>query len=135
MKVGEFFELEEFRCKDGTPYPSAWIVSRLRPLVRELDELRRRVGPLVVVSGFRTTAYNRQIGGARGSQHVEGRAADVRPLNAPIEQLRVVVRHRLLEPGCRLRGVGWYNRFVHVDNRPSTRLAVWQGRQMPAGFA
>jgi len=135
VKVGEFFTLDEFRCKDGTPYPEKWIASRLRPLVVELDELRRRVGPLVVVSGFRTPAYNRRIGGSHGSQHLEGRAADIRPLHTTIEKLRVLVRHRLLETGCTLRGVGWYKTFVHVDIRRSGRRVAWQGRGMPAGFA
>ncbi len=133
MKVGEFFDLAEFASKDGTPYPTTWINPRLRPLALELDWLRRRVGPLVVVSGFRTEAYNRRIGGARASQHVEGRAADIRPLNVSLEQLRLVVRERLADSTTRLRGVGWYRSFVHVDTRPSSRLVAWQGRSIPAG--
>ena len=37
------------------------------------------VGPIIVNSGFRCEAVNRQVGGVRNSQHLVGQAADIRP--------------------------------------------------------
>ena len=44
-----------------------------------LEPVRERLGkPIVVNSGFRCPVHNRMVGGATGSQHVKGEAADVR---------------------------------------------------------
>lgn len=44
-----------------------------------LEPVRERLGkPIVVNSGFRCPVHNRAVGGATGSQHVKGEAADVR---------------------------------------------------------
>jgi putative chitinase len=37
------------------------------------------VGAIIVNSGYRNEAYNRQVGGVRNSQHLLGQAADIRP--------------------------------------------------------
>ena len=42
-----------------------------------LEPLRRRFGPIVVSSGFRSPAVNRLVGGVPGSQHLRGEAADI----------------------------------------------------------
>ena len=48
-------------------------------LVGKLEELRTSIGnkPIKVTSGYRTPEYNRLVGGARNSQHMYGKAADV----------------------------------------------------------
>lgn len=44
-----------------------------------LEPVRERLGkPIMVNSGFRCPVHNRAVGGATGSQHVKGEAADVR---------------------------------------------------------
>lgn len=44
-----------------------------------LEPVRVRLGkPIVVNSGFRCPLYNRTVGGATGSQHMRGEAADIR---------------------------------------------------------
>ena len=44
-----------------------------------LEPVRERLGkPIVVNSGFRCPVHNRMVGGATGSQHVKGEAADIR---------------------------------------------------------
>lgn len=43
-----------------------------------LDPVREKLGRSIVVnSGFRCPVHNRMVGGATGSQHVKGEAADV----------------------------------------------------------
>ena len=39
----------------------------------------RAGGPIIINSGFRCEAVNRQVGGVKNSQHLIGQAADIRP--------------------------------------------------------
>lgn len=56
-------------------------VENLCALVSFLDEVREEFGePIVINSGFRSEIVNRKIGGVRTSLHLQGRAADIRPL-------------------------------------------------------
>ena len=121
----------ELACRDGTPFPEEWKVSRALELA-ELAAAFERVrylwgGPLLVSSGYRSPEWNRRIGGARRSQHVEGRALDLSPpRNSPqgnLVRLRGIVLEAR-EQGY-LQGVGIYNGFVHIDIR--ARRATWYG--------
>ena len=53
------------------------------------DEWNRRYGegddPIIINSGYRSEAVNKAVGGAKGSNHLTGCAADIRV--AGIEQL------------------------------------------------
>jgi len=130
-RVTENFTTDEFACKDGTPYPRAWIDTRLLPLCAEvLQPVRNRVGASIpVLSGFRTDAYNRKIGGARLSQHVQGRAADLRPPKGwTAARLHALILEMYNDGELpRLGGLGLYPGFVHVDVRPGAKLARWTG--------
>jgi len=124
----------ELACHDGTLYPHKWRVSRARPLALLFEQIREGVGgPISVHSAYRHLAYNLSIGSKKKSRHVEGRALDlgVPPGLTLVAFLNIIleVSHR---PGSRLRGIGVYPTFVHIDNRPSTRLARWRGRRLSA---
>lgn len=44
-----------------------------------LDPLREAYGgPIIVTSGYRCSALNKAVGGAKNSQHMTGQAADIR---------------------------------------------------------
>ena len=45
----------------------------------KIEPARLDVGPIIINSGYRNEVYNRQVGGARNSQHLLGQAADIRP--------------------------------------------------------
>lgn len=85
-KVGKYFTLAEFtrssaaaRLGDpNTPTPEH--LAAIRELcARVLDPLREALGrPVVVTSGYRSAAVNAAIGGSKSSDHMRGRAADVR---------------------------------------------------------
>ena len=73
----EHLAWSELACKDGTPYPAQWRETRAVALSAVFEALRAAVGqPLSILSAYRTQAHNRVVGGARASQHVEGRALD-----------------------------------------------------------
>lgn len=124
----------ELACRDRlrTPYPLDWRGTRAVELAAAFEALRAAVGlPLVVLSAYRTPAHNRAVGGARDSQHVQGRALDLRPPDGwdPIA-LAAVARDIPT-----IRGLGVYPRFVHIDVRPSSFLVVWQDQKDAAGAA
>lgn len=79
-------------------------------LMAALEELRRIIGrPLPIVSGYRCARHNKAVGGARRSQHVLGRAADLPAGLVTVDQA--------LAAG--FRGLGLKrSSVVHVDVRP-----------------
>lgn len=101
-------------------------------LVAALQELRDLAGvPIHVNSGFRCPAHNKEVGGVKQSQHMQGNAADiVISKMAPAEMFRLAEKVPALSAG----GIGVYpdRGFVHVDVRPTrTRWACLGGKYVP----
>lgn len=125
----------ELACKDGTPYPDAFVEDgRVDDLCRLFEAIRALLGhrQLTVLSAYRTPAHNRSIGGARDSQHVQGRALDLRPPagRTPFEMYSAIRAAKADGHLPDLGGIGLYNTFVHVDCRARVEgrpLAVWNG--------
>lgn len=136
------FALPEFACHSGEDYPREWIDSRLIPLCNALEairtELAARVGrpvPLAVISGYRSPAWNERVGGAKASQHLAGRAADVRPNGCPVALLHQVARELHDRGAIRIGGLGRYPGWVHLDVRPGAQIATWSGGGVGAEVA
>ena len=122
----------ELACHDAarTPYPVRWRQSRARRLVTMFEAIRHACGdrPLRVLSGYRTPAHNRAVGGARHSQHVEGRTIDLAPPRGwSVKRFHAVVRTVAREDDPRIGAVGYYRWGVHVDirSRRAGRLVAW----------
>lgn len=66
--------------KNATRIPTrVEVVNNIVALARELQRARDQIGrPFVVNSWYRPPAVNQAVGGVRNSQHLTGRAADVR---------------------------------------------------------
>ena len=82
IRLSQHFMLSEFlnlgKHPDNLPTPQ--VLFNLKYGCQYLLEpARREVGPIIVNSGYRNEAYNRQVGGVRNSQHLLGQAADIRP--------------------------------------------------------
>lgn len=129
FSVDEFAQPARLGFFHALPYPKEWIKSRLLPLCEALEVLRHELGgrPVRVISGYRSAIYNRKVGGARFSQHVQGRAADI-----TVDDIRADIVHatalKLYHEGrLEIRGLGLYPAFVHVDVRPRKTLARWKG--------
>lgn len=145
--MSRYFTVDEFRCRSGEPYPEAWVGDRLAALLGVLDAIRDAWGgPLIVVCGYRTAAYNAALaeasakrnggvsGVAQNSQHVQGRAADIRPDAPTVERVRELhdLTRKLFDGGSlpALGGLGLYPGWIHVDVRAKVNghLATWGGQ-------
>lgn len=76
-------------------------------LVEKLQILRRILGPLIVLSGFRCIVHNKEIGSSDDSEHTKGRAADIKILNNLI--------YRVAKDSDMFGGIGQYDTFIHLD--------------------
>ena len=118
------FQVRELRCRDGTD-----TVMVDEALVLLLQCIREHFGkPVVITSGYRTAAHNAAVGGAKSSQHLYGRAADIRVQGVSVEDVAAYAESLMPDWG----GVGRYpvkagraNGWVHVDTRADK--ARWRG--------
>lgn len=111
-------------------YPQQWRENRAQQLALLFEAVRECLGdePLTILSAYRTEDYNAHVGGAKMSQHVQGRALDIRHKSLKPRE----VFARLLELSKAgelplLGGLGSYRTFVHMDIRPKVggHLATW----------
>ena len=108
-KVGKYFKVKEFACKDGSQ-----IVFIDSYLVTILDILRNQIGkPIIITSGYRTEARNKSVGGAKYSYHMRGMAADIRVEGMSAKELAKKL-DKIMESSC---GIIVYNNWVHLDTR------------------
>lgn len=130
---------DELRCHDAirTPYPIDWRDTRLPVLAQEFEAVRAALAaavgrdvPLIVQSAYRTPAYNASIpDAAPGSQHVQGRALDLRPSDPTLVPVLFRVALTRAQSAGRIRGLGRYDTFVHIDTRPAATLKQWDFRK------
>lgn len=84
MQLSEHFTLEEFTRSmtadrlNINNVPPAKVLANLRRLAERMEKVRviLRYRPIVISSGYRCPQLNSVIGGARGSKHQFGLAAD-----------------------------------------------------------
>jgi len=98
-----------------------------------LEPVRLRWGgPIQVVSGWRSEAWNTRVGGAKASTHMTGEGADIRPvrpseLGGFIDMIEDMVREQVLP---KLGGIGVYRGWAHLDTRKAAdgHLRRWRGK-------
>ena len=79
-----------------------------------LEPARLIVGPIIINSGYRNEAVNRQVGGVKNSQHLFGQAADIRPKD-PSQFLHLIDFFKSWEYTDQLlTGNGW----LHISWNP-----------------
>ena len=125
-QLSKNFKKSEFRCNDGSEVPDD-LMDNLRDLVENLQIIRDTIGePVRVISGYRSPKYNKKIDGAKRSQHMKAKAADIviRGMK-PIEVHSAIIK--LIKEGkIKKGGVGLYKYFVHYDVRGFN--ARWKGK-------
>ena len=108
-KLSANFTVREFRCKDGSDQ-----ILIDSALVRLLQQIRDHFGAQVIInSAYRTPAHNKAVGGAAGSQHLRGTAADIVVSGATPLEVAQYAEHLQPHSG----GIGVYKSFTHVDVR------------------
>lgn len=117
MKLSKDFDLSEFECHDGSKTP-AFALKNLQALAKNLQVLRDFLDkPVMVNSGYRSVAHNRRIGGKVNSQHLQGKAADIRVEGVKPAELAQVVEKLIASGKMKQGGLGIYPTFVHYDIR------------------
>ena len=118
------FKVRELRCRDGS---DTVMVDETLTVV--LQCIREHFGkPVTITSGYRTAAHNAAVGGAKSSQHLLGRAADIRVQGVSVEEVAAYAESLMPDWG----GIGRYpvkagrtTGWVHLDTR--AEKARWRG--------
>ncbi len=109
-KLSENFSVKEFRSRDGADE-----ILIDQKLVLLLQKMRDKFGKINISSAYRTSSYNRKVGGVSNSQHLYGLAADV----TISDSSRLTEAARYAEK-IGFTGVGLddkYQKFLHLDTR------------------
>ena len=109
MLFNRYFKRSEFACKCGCGF--AVVDAELLDL---LTDVREHFGLSVTInSACRCEAHNKAVGGADGSKHKLGIAADIVVKNTPSSLVHAYITDKYPDQ----YGVGSYNSFTHVDVR------------------
>lgn len=117
MFPAKYFKRREFTCKCGCGFDTVDA-----ELIAVLDAVREHfAAPVLINSGCRCEEYNSKIGGAKGSQHKFGRAADITVHGVTPGAVNAYLVGRFHDQ----YGIGNYQSFTHIDTR--SQKARWNG--------
>lgn len=125
IQLSKNFNSREFRCGLGRPCscPTTLIDDLL---VLYVQKIRDYFGvEVLITSAYRCLSYNSSVGGATGSYHTKGMAADI--VVTGVEPRRVAAYAEYIG----VKGIGLYETaadgyFVHIDTR--TAKSFWYGQ-------
>ena len=111
--ITEHFTKREMACKCGCNK-----IEYDPKLLVKLEIVRDMLGgvPIIINSGYRCVKHNKDVGGVPDSQHLKGKAADIR-INGNMEEL-----YYFLDIVFKKNGLGRYENFFHVDTGPRKRF-------------
>ena len=102
-------------------------MDNVRLLAKNLQVLREHVGkPVRIISGYRSPKYNRKIGGAKKSQHMQAKAADIKISGMSPAEVKATIVQLIKEGKMHSGGIGLYTTFTHYDVRGWN--ARWYGK-------
>lgn len=111
------FSKSEFNSKDGAQMPDNILVNVVK-LACNLQRLRDTIGkPIIINSGYRSEAHNRSVGGSPNSQHLLGKAADIRVSGMTSVEIANEIERLIIKGEMLQGGIGIYDTFVHYDIR------------------
>ena len=116
-KVSTNFRVKEFACTDGSD--PIFVDTEL---VNVLQKIRTHFGKSVTItSAYRTPTKNKACGGQTYSQHLYGKAADIKVKGVTPKKVAAYAEKLLPNKG----GIGVYSTFTHIDVR--TTKSRWKG--------
>lgn len=116
-KLSANFRVKEFACTDGSD--PIFIDTEL---VNILQKIRNHFGKsITITSAYRTPTKNKAVGGETYSQHLYGKAADIKVNGVTPKKVAAYANTILPKSG----GIGTYKTFTHIDCR--TTKARWNG--------
>lgn len=124
------FNSKEFECHCG----KCAVVKISKELLTYLQLIRQHFGkPIVINSGYRCAAHNRAVGGATGSKHTQGMAADI--VVKDVEPKEVAKYAESIG----VKGIGLYETaqdgyFTHIDTRKTKSFWYGQGQEYRSTF-
>ena len=115
-KISKYFTVGEVTKGDKRRIPEkgSQIEKNILNLAVHLDKIRKDWGhPIIVTSWYRPPVVNKEIGGAKNSQHLYGSAADIKPSGDGVKAFQDWLDKRW----DRALGYGAARGFVHIDLR------------------
>jgi uncharacterized protein YcbK (DUF882 family) len=113
------FRLKEFACKDGTAVPD-YLMDNVKQVATQLQLVRDYYKlPIKINSAYRTSEYNKLVGGKPDSYHLLALAVDIKPLwHISIDEF-----YKKVKELTTFKGFGLSINWVHLDLRPV--YTVW----------
>lgn len=116
--VSVHFSRHEFACKDGCGLDTVDAET-----LRVLEGVRTHFNqPVTITSAHRCAARNKAVGGASNSQHLRGRACDIKVAYVDPKDVFEYLDKKYSDR----YGIGSYTTFTHIDTR-SNGPARWTG--------
>lgn len=127
VKLSTYFTSNEFDCH-GSGCCSSTLINP--ELVKYLQKIREHFNaPITITSGYRCTTHNSRVGGATGSRHTKGDAADIVVKGVSPREVAKYAE------SIGIKGIGLYETsadgfFTHIDTRPTK--SFWYGQACAA---
>lgn len=121
-QISKFFWLKEVACKDTLK--SVILTPAIIDHARRLDGIRILLKRIIrPTSWYRTTAYNKLVGGFVNSWHIKGLATDFKYYTSDCVTADEIVKEwfRLCEADGIPGGAIIYKTFIHLDSRTDER--------------
>ena len=131
VKLSDNFTVKEFACHGNGCCDTVKVDLKL---VTFLQKIRNHFkAPITINSGYRCSTHNRNVGGASGSYHTKGMAADI-----VVKGVKPAEVAKYAE-SIGVRGIGLYETdkdgyFVHIDTRTSKSFWYGQGQAYRSTF-
>ena len=110
------FNIKEFECKCGCKMPE-FVKKNVIELAENLQIIRDEVGRLDLTNSYRCKDHNSDVGGSTSSQHLVGKAADVKSKSIKPKEMAQIVNDLMKNEKIKTGGIGIYNTFTHIDIR------------------
>ena len=120
------FQLHEFDCKCGCEMPES-VFTEVKKLANQLQIIRSFIQrPIILTNAYRCPTHNKDVGGVSDSQHLLGKAADIKVKELEPTEIYSVINTLIRYEYVTESGMGLYNTFLHYDIRGT--YARWDNR-------